>query len=151
MTHGVHAGGISGQIFRVKKSCDYYRRTLPFVLNVVFKRGVTGSGVYHALKYGAWTDRLINGHSVREFISVDYPLTFTLDQACRRGQKKDETTTPNRIRKWSPTLLLTGRYPGCLRRSDGMRNFLDSMVVDKWSWKFAIINNALTKTSLCVK
>jgi hypothetical protein len=40
------------------------------------------------------------------------------------------TTAPNRIRKWSPTLLLTGRYPGCLRRSDGMRNFLDSMAVD---------------------
>jgi hypothetical protein len=45
--------------------------------------------------------------------------------------KRNETTTPNRIRKWSPTLLLTGRYPGCLRRSDGMRNFLDSMVVDE--------------------
>ena len=47
-----------------------------------------------------------------------------------RPKKKLRTTTPNRIRKWSPTLLLTGRYPGCLRRSDGMRNFLDSMVVD---------------------
>ena len=45
-------------------------------------------------------------------------------------EKRDLTTTPNRIRKWSPTLLLTGRYPGCLRRSDGMRNFVDSMVVD---------------------
>jgi hypothetical protein len=88
MTHGVHAGGISGQMFRVKKSRDFYRRTLPFVLDVVFKRGVTRSGVYHALKYGAWTDRLINGHSVREFISVDNPLTFTLDPACRRGQKR---------------------------------------------------------------
>ena len=44
--------------------------------------------------------------------------------------KMNGTTTPNRIRKWSPTLLLTGRYPGYLRRSDGMRSFLDSMVVD---------------------
>jgi hypothetical protein len=31
------------------------------------------------------------------------------------------TTAPNRIRKWSPTLLLTGRYPGCLRRFRYMR------------------------------
>ena len=46
-------------------------------------------------------------------------------------QKVILTTAPNRIRKWSPTLLLTGRYPGCLRRSDGMRNFLDSMAVDR--------------------
>ena len=45
--------------------------------------------------------------------------------------KKRLTTTPNRIRKWSPTLLLTGRYPAYLRRSDGMRSFLDSMVVDE--------------------
>ena len=46
------------------------------------------------------------------------------------GAKRCQTTTPDRIRKWSPTLLLTGRYPGYLRRSDGMRSFLDSMVVD---------------------
>ena len=50
------------------------------------------------------------------------------------------TTTPNRIRKWSPTLLLTGRYPGCLRRSDGMRNFLDSMVVDEKGARFEFMN-----------
>lgn len=55
--------------------------------------------------------------------------------------KKDQTTTPNRIRKWSPTLLLTGRYPGCLRRSDGMRNFLDSMVVDEWRRIGGFINS----------
>ena len=63
-------------------------------------------------------------------------LPKTLDLATHlfrldHGQKVNETTTPNRIRKWSPTLLLTGRYPGYLRRSDGMRSFLDSMVVDE--------------------
>jgi hypothetical protein len=51
--------------------------------------------------------------------------------ACEARKKGQKTTTPNRIRKWSPTLLLTGRYPGYLRRSDGMRSFLDSMVVDE--------------------
>lgn len=49
---------------------------------------------------------------------------------CIKG-KRIKTTAPNRIRKWSPTLLLTGRYPGYLRRSDGMRSFLDSMAVDE--------------------
>ena len=54
-------------------------------------------------------------------------------QMLRLGKraKRNETTAPDRIRKWSPTLLLTGRYPGYLRRSDGMRSFLGSMAVDK--------------------
>ena len=48
-----------------------------------------------------------------------------------QGQKGIVTTAPDRIRKWSPTLLLAGRYPGYLRRSDGMRSFLGSMAVDE--------------------
>jgi hypothetical protein len=133
MTHGVHAGGISGQMFRVKKSCDFYRRTLPFVLNVVFKRGVTGSGVYHALNEVRRLDRQTYQWSFGKRIHIcgqQSPDSHPRSSLPARA-KKDETTTPNRIRKWSPTLLLTGRYPGCLRRSDGMRNFLDSMVVDE--------------------
>jgi hypothetical protein len=43
------------------------------------------------------------------------------------GQKRIVTTAPDRIRKWSPTLLLAGQY---MRRSDGMRSFLGSMAVD---------------------
>jgi hypothetical protein len=65
-------------------------------------------------------------------------------------RKKGKTTTPNRIRKWSPTLLLTGRYPGYLRRSDGMRSFLDSMVVDEIQrpGRQALLNKARTSKFL---
>ena len=86
-----------------------------------------------------------NIHSVLITIkNINYgrhpPLTAWSVSRFKTQTKKMLTTTPNRIRKWSPTLLLTGRYPGCLRRSDGMRNFLDSMVVDRNGLKFGIMN-----------
>jgi hypothetical protein len=50
------------------------------------------------------------------------------DLAYFRVQK--ETTAPDRIRESSPTSLLAGRFPAYLRRSDGMRSFLESVAVD---------------------
>jgi hypothetical protein len=89
-------------------------------------------------------------HQISHTYYSDSPLKSRLqEQNCKEAKRK-WTTTPNRIRKWSPTLLLTGRYPGCLRRSDGMRNFLDSMVVDEWRNRivFMILDNLITAKDL---
>ena len=44
--------------------------------------------------------------------------------------KKNSKTTAPRIPAWSPTVVLTRRHSGWLRRSDGMRCFQSPMAVD---------------------
>jgi hypothetical protein len=66
----------------------------------------------------------------RERMAVQEISSNPSEPSTPEGQKRIVTTAPDRIRKWSPTWLLTGRYPGYLRRSDGMRSFLGSMAVD---------------------
>ena len=46
------------------------------------------------------------------------------------SDRKIKTTAP-RIPMWSPTMVLTRRHSGLLRRSDGMRCFQSPMAVDK--------------------
>ena len=101
------------------------------------------------------TRRMTETHTPTDPLVPAYHTYFNMSSAStiERGSDADAdeiqiqskpkingTTTPNRIRKWSPTLLLTGRYPGYLRRSDGMRSFLDSMVVDDISAQPTIIS-----------
>ena len=48
-------------------------------------------------------------------------------QGLHQGNK---TAAPDRTRESFPTSLLAGRYPDYLRKSDGMRSFVDSTTAD---------------------
>jgi hypothetical protein len=67
---------------------------------------------------------MLEGHDRRIHFNIHHDCDF----AYFRVQK--ETTAPDRIRESSPTSLLAGRFPAYLRRSDGMRSFLESVAVD---------------------